>query len=119
MLLQYGYTEGCEGCRYKKAGFADGRNHSERCRARILEAMGETEVGRRALERDDERLNERMESAHNKTMEESINVDLANVPEEQDAGEDLENGEDVEMPGHLTKTNEINEFDTEIIEALR
>ena len=33
--------------------------------------------------------------------------------------EDLELGEDVEMPEHLTKTNEINEFDTEITKALR
>ena len=63
LLSKYGYTEGCEGCRYKTAGLSDGRNHTERCRSRIVEAMGETVEGRRARERDDDRLNHRMERA--------------------------------------------------------
>ena len=42
MLTRYGYTEGCEGCRYKRAGLPSSRMHSEKCRSRILEAMGET-----------------------------------------------------------------------------
>ena len=118
ILLQYGYTEGCEGCRYKKAGFSDGRNHSERCMARIFEAMEKTVEGRRAFERDGERLNERMERAHNE-MEGGNNVDLADGSEEPDVEKDLELGEDVEMPEYLTETNAINEFDTEITKALK
>ena len=64
ILREFGYTVGCEGCRYKQAGLADGRNHSERCRARIFEALGETEEGKKIRERETERLNRRMEEAH-------------------------------------------------------
>ena len=55
MLAKYGYTEGCEGCRYKRAGLAEAKAHSEKCRQRIVEAMRETEEGRRVMEREDER----------------------------------------------------------------
>ena len=55
MLAKYGYTEGCEGCRYKRAGLAEAKAHSERCRQRIVEAMSEMEEGRRVMEREDER----------------------------------------------------------------
>ena len=51
MLTRYGYTEGCEGCRYKRAGLPSSRMHSEKCRSRILEAKGET-----TGERDEARL---------------------------------------------------------------
>ena len=63
ILREVGYTVGFEGCRYKQAGLADGRNHSERCRARIFEALGETDEGKQIRERN-ERLNRRMEQAH-------------------------------------------------------
>ena len=55
MLAKYGYTEGCEGCRYKRAGLADAKTHSERFRQRIAEAMGEMEEGRRVMGKQDER----------------------------------------------------------------
>ena len=32
MLNKYGYTEGCEGCRFKQAGLDNGRVHAEACR---------------------------------------------------------------------------------------
>ena len=35
ILEKYGYTEHCEGCRHKRAGLAEARNHSEECRERI------------------------------------------------------------------------------------
>ena len=53
MLNKHGYTEGCEGCRFKQAGLDATRAHSEACRKRLAEALG-TEDG--AIERENERL---------------------------------------------------------------
>jgi len=39
LLRKYGYTEGCEGCRYKRAGLSEKRGHSERCRNRINDVV--------------------------------------------------------------------------------
>ena len=47
VLAKYGYTPECEGCRYKRAGFTESRNHSEACRTRLSEAMDGDEYGRR------------------------------------------------------------------------
>ena len=60
MLQKYGYTEGCEGCRYKRAKLADNRAHSEKCRKRIMEKMDEDEDGRRKKRKYEERLNNKM-----------------------------------------------------------
>ena len=38
-LDKYGYTEGCEGCRFKQAGIRDHRAHSEACRRRIADEI--------------------------------------------------------------------------------
>ena len=32
MLERHGYTEGCEACRYKRAGINNSKGHSEECR---------------------------------------------------------------------------------------
>ena len=37
MLLNYGYTEGCLGCRHKRTGLTGPRDHSSLCRRRIIE----------------------------------------------------------------------------------
>ena len=55
LLGKYGYTEGCEGCRFKQSGFNETRGHSEACRSRILEAMDQDEEGRRHKDRQEER----------------------------------------------------------------
>ena len=39
MLVKYGYTEGCEGCRFKQAGLGSTRAHNEECRRRIAEKL--------------------------------------------------------------------------------
>jgi hypothetical protein len=39
LLGKYGYTEGCDGCRYKKAGLQEVRPHAEECRRGIVAAM--------------------------------------------------------------------------------
>ena len=60
MLAKYGYTDNCEGCRYKEAGFDDSRNHTEACRARIEKALDGDEHGRRYKAEQDLRINRRM-----------------------------------------------------------
>ena len=60
MLEKYGYTEGCEGCRYKRAGLGEARPHTEECRARISTAMDADEDGRRHKAQEKERLDRRI-----------------------------------------------------------
>ena len=57
MLQKYGYTEGCDGCRYKRAGMREARPHTEVCRRKIGEAMTGDDTDRRKEEEDDERAN--------------------------------------------------------------
>ena len=50
ILTKYGYTEDCEGCRFKRAGLTEARSHSETCRQRLIGAMNEDVKDRRVLE---------------------------------------------------------------------
>ncbi len=58
-LDDYGYTEGCPQCahaqRYGRA--RPGGQHSAACRARIVEAMSQSDVGKRRIEAHEERVN--------------------------------------------------------------
>ena len=60
ILEQYGFTEDCEGCRYRRAGLWESRPHSETCRSRIEQAMNQNDEGRRVLEEQRQRINRRM-----------------------------------------------------------
>ena len=60
ILDKYGYSDNCEGCRYKQAGFGESRNHDEACRTRIETAMQQDEEGRQHKAAQDERLNRRI-----------------------------------------------------------
>ncbi len=61
-LKTYGYTDGCPQCghseRYGRP--RAGGQHSTRCRDRILEEIGKTEVGKRRLEEYEERVTRAM-----------------------------------------------------------
>jgi hypothetical protein len=50
MFKRFGYTEDCEGCRWKQAGLREHRGHTEACRRRLEEALAGTEDGRRLLD---------------------------------------------------------------------
>ena len=60
MLQKYGYTKGCDGCRYKRAGMREARPQTKVCRRRIGEAMVGDETDRRKKEEEDERVNWRL-----------------------------------------------------------
>jgi len=51
-LEKYGFCEGCDQCAYiRRYGYAQpGRNHSEKCRQQIMEAMGQTEEGKAKID---------------------------------------------------------------------
>ena len=74
MLNKYGYTEGCDGCRYKRAGFREHREHNPECRARIDKAMHEDEVDKDKWEKNEERINWRMAEQMEKTLEQRQTV---------------------------------------------
>ncbi len=57
VLKKYGYTEGCPGCQYKKAGLDGSKNHSEGCRERIETELAKEEAGREKLRKQAERIN--------------------------------------------------------------
>ena len=76
ILRKYGHTDGCTGCKYKKAGM-ENRVHSEMCRKRIEEAMEGDEEGRRmsqAKERENKWLAEQLEKAEEEKREKSMHV---------------------------------------------
>ena len=60
LLERYGFSENCEGCRYKRAGLGEIRKHSEACRARLMEAMDGDEWGKAAKAYEEERLTRRI-----------------------------------------------------------
>ena len=40
ILKKYGYTEGCDGCRFKRTGLGDHRAHTERCTDAVIFSNG-------------------------------------------------------------------------------
>ena len=69
LLEKYGYTEGCEGCRFKMAGMDDKRPHDEKCRQRVETAMDQDEEGREMKRKDAERQDHRLEEEMEKELE--------------------------------------------------
>ena len=85
MLQKYGYTEGCDGCRYKRAGMREAPSHAEVCRRRMGEAMMEDETDRRK-EEDDERVNWRLAEKMEKILEEKQETAETIEKEPEDVG---------------------------------
>ena len=98
MLQKYGYTEGCDGCRYKRAGMREARPHTEVCPRRIGEAMMGDETDRRKKEEDDERVNWRLAEKMEKILKEkqetaeTIEKEPEEVTIEQEPEEDCRVG---------------------------
>ena len=124
MLNKYGYTEECEGCRFKQAGLNNARAHSEQCRKRLSEAVAKDDVDAAILDRENERIAIRLED---KTEEEEDKEEDMGIDDSADnIGIEGENKDDSEMneePSNvyeavLAKIAEI-EFETELIKAIR
>ena len=60
LLKKHGYTEGCDGCRFKKTDLGDHRGHSDKCRKMLEEEMGKDEDGKRKRSRDKMRIEYKM-----------------------------------------------------------
>ena len=103
MLQKYGYTEGCDGCRYKRAGMREAGPLTEVCRRRIGEAMMGDETGRRKKEEDDERVNWRLAEKMGKIFR-----------EKQETAETVE-----KEPEELTTEHEPEEMEQEPEEDCR
>ena len=91
MLERYGFTEGCQGCRFKQAGLKDGRGHSETCRTRLMEAMKEDEEGRKVLDRETHRI-----------------VLASGIPDEGEDERMEADADNIEMEGETMKSEGIN-----------
>ena len=59
-LKKYGYSEECKGCRYALTGVGCRCPRTAGCRSRIMQAMETDEAGRKLLEKDQRRLDERV-----------------------------------------------------------
>ena len=82
MLQELGYTEVCRGCEVKRASLQGNREHTEACRKRIKEAIEGTLRGRRAIERQEERINQGM-AGEVKKAEIEVRVREAEVMEDK------------------------------------
>ena len=60
ILRKYGFTTGCEGCRYKRAGFKESRGHNEECRNRLYQRMSEDPEDKEKLNIDERRITQKM-----------------------------------------------------------
>ena len=83
ILIQHGFTEGCEGCRHKQSKLSGSRPHNETCRARIMEELEKTAEGRRIIERETERIAHRVAEM----VQEEENENKEDGPEDQSASE--------------------------------
>ena len=72
LLQQYGYTVGCEGCRFRRAGLGETRPHTEECRTRVEAALAANEAGRAALEAQRLRLERRRAERAEETQKEPV-----------------------------------------------
>ena len=54
-FMEHGFTVGCPGCAWIQAPVGQSKNHSEPCRTRMEERLGESEVGQDRLRRQRER----------------------------------------------------------------
>ena len=60
ILRKYGYSDGCEGCRFYRAGIQDPnarKPHSEVCRTRIRDEMAKDEKDKEKVEHETDRIN--------------------------------------------------------------
>ena len=68
ILQKYGYTDGCEGCKWKKAGMREARPHSEKCRIRVEKAMDEDEEDKKKRQDVEDRINFRLATKMEKIL---------------------------------------------------
>ena len=106
MLEEHGYSENCEGCRFKQAGLKESRAHTEACRRRIEEAVAQTEDGQKLRDRADQRINQRMaEEVERMDRERPAEEEHKEVVESEEPASNMaEEGEDVEMTELLRET---------------
>jgi hypothetical protein len=70
VLKKYGFTEGCDGCKFKAAGLREGRNHTTACRARIEKEMQANELDKDKFQRSEDRINWRLAEQREKNLKE-------------------------------------------------
>ena len=106
MLLEYGYTEGCEGCRAKAAGMTQ-KPHGDASRKRMEHALdsdgGGRELRRKNTERENQRIAEKMEKDLSKTGDEPMEQEpeLAGAPAASSGG-----GQEEKMQEELLQEEE-------------
>ena len=89
LLGKHGYTESCEGCKFKRAGLKEHRGHSEMCRRRLQKAMEDDDEDREKVKREDERSMMWHEEQDARVREEEPDIQVIRIQEEQGHGENL------------------------------
>ena len=124
LLVKYGYTESCAGCRHKRAGLGERRSHTEACRERIGAAMDADEDGRRRKKQNEEREARRMtekyelenkEGAVQNATGENVEDTIDNEHEvnlEGNQGKEFDSGNDDNMTVNDSKPK--RKIDTEL-----
>ena len=80
MLEEYGYTEGCEGCKAIREDSAT-INHNYICRKSMEQALSNTDEGRERVERGRKRVAEATTRAEERQTASRIDTEQQPVPE--------------------------------------
>ena len=113
MLAEHGYTEGCEGCRYKSAGLKGSRAHTEACRQRIMEAVSQSEAGFERIQNDQQRLDWRRAATGEAESNEAGPVEVEPTQEAEEAMEVDDGDEEVKALMQV-----IGRVDTKMVEKM-
>ena len=73
ILRKYGFSDGCDGCRYHRTGIQDPnarKPHSEACRERIRNAMLQDDTDKEKIGKEDERINGKIAEQLEKSTDE-------------------------------------------------
>jgi hypothetical protein len=76
-LQKYGFSEDCEGCRFKRAGMNERRGHSDKCRERIYKEMQNDEDDKQKLKTEEDRINHKLAESIEKGDKDKVIEDVA------------------------------------------
>ncbi len=116
MLRKYGYTEGCQGCSFRRAGLSEQRAHSEACRTRIEGLLDrETEGSKnweRAKRRQDSFIADQIEKEDKEEAKKRRRVEESAEPENvAEAAEEVEEARAEKRKGEVAEDEAENEED--------
>ena len=77
ILTKYGFSEDCEGCRFKRAGLNERRGHTDKCRERLYGEMQNDDEDKLRIQTEEDRINHKLaESIEKEDKQEGVKEDV-------------------------------------------